>query len=67
MNIGRIAVKGGTPREAIVRYARHRFGRERLRRRLLALPKWLLGLRNYERVRRCLLGEESGHELTHHS
>jgi peptidoglycan/xylan/chitin deacetylase (PgdA/CDA1 family) len=57
--IGRVAVKSDTPLSAFTRYSRLRIGRERLRRLVLQIPKTMLGLRRYDRVRRTLLAHPS--------
>ncbi len=67
MNIGRVAIKEATPRQAIGKYVRQELARERTRRWMLSIPKGILGLRRYERLRRRLLGEEPGQLLTHES
>jgi peptidoglycan/xylan/chitin deacetylase (PgdA/CDA1 family) len=56
MRIGRIAIKATTTMDDFGRYVQHNLGREQLRRLLLGIPKRVLGLRGYERLRRRLLG-----------
>ena len=41
--------------------------KERLRRAVLSVPKRLLGLRRYEKLRRGMLGETQGQQVTHES
>jgi peptidoglycan/xylan/chitin deacetylase (PgdA/CDA1 family) len=57
MHIGRIAIKSTTAMPAFRRYIHHRVGWEQGRQRLLSIPKRMLGIRRYERLRRRLLGE----------
>jgi len=65
--IGRVAVMAGTPVTAVRRYACGQGLPERLRRAVLSAPKRVLGLRRYEKLRRRLLGEKSGQQVTHAS
>jgi peptidoglycan/xylan/chitin deacetylase (PgdA/CDA1 family) len=65
--IGRVAVMSDTNPAAVDRYIRQNIRRERLRRAALETPKRVLGLRRYERVRRWLLGERRGQQVTHES
>jgi len=65
--IGRIAVMHDTPRQTIGRYVQQRIIRERVRRGVLQVPKRMLGLRNYEKLRRRMLGETSAQRVTHES
>lgn len=67
MAIGRVAVMRDTSAAAFDRYLRHRLTRDRLRRAALDVPKRVLGLRGYERLRRRLLGERRGQQVTHES
>jgi peptidoglycan/xylan/chitin deacetylase (PgdA/CDA1 family) len=57
MRIGRIAIKATTTMDDFRRYVQHNLGWEQLRRRLLSIPKRVLGPSGYERLRRRLLGE----------
>ena len=54
-------------RQAFGKYIRQELAQERTRRWMLSIPKGLLGLRRYDRLRRRLLGEEPGRRLTHES
>ena len=67
LKIGRIPVMRTTSIPVFRRYVNQRIGPERVRRALLHLPKRLIGLRHYERLRRHLLGEKPGQHLTHTS
>jgi peptidoglycan/xylan/chitin deacetylase (PgdA/CDA1 family) len=60
-SIARIAVRRSTDDMTLRRWLAFRLGRERLRAGVLAVPKRLLGMRAYARLRRLLLGEGSGH------
>jgi peptidoglycan/xylan/chitin deacetylase (PgdA/CDA1 family) len=65
MDIGRVAVKSTTALESFRGYVRQRFARQRLRRLVLQVPKRVLGLARYERLRRRLLGEVEGQFVSH--
>ena len=67
LSIGRVAVTRATDVPTFRRYVGHRIARERLRRATLEVPKRLLGLRRYEMLRRTLLGEKAGQQVTHQS
>jgi peptidoglycan/xylan/chitin deacetylase (PgdA/CDA1 family) len=66
-SIGRVALMHDTPPQAFRRYVQQRVAPERVRRAVLSAPKRLLGLRRYERLRRTLLGEHRGQQVTHES
>ena len=65
--IGRVAIMGSTPLPTFRSYVQQRIARERLRRAALQAPKRVLGLPRYEKLRRWLLGEKSGQQVTHPS
>ena len=65
--IARVAVTRHTSLPTFRRYVEGRIARERLRRAVLSAPKRLLGLRRYEKLRRRLLGEKQGQQVTHES
>ena len=67
LKAGRIAIMEHTTLSSFRRYVRQRVGRERLRRTLLHAPKKILGLRQYEAIRRHLLGEKCSQQVTHQS
>jgi len=58
MNIGRIAIKNGTALADIGRYVRGDIRKEQFRRRVLSIPKLILGQHRYHALRRRVLGEE---------
>jgi peptidoglycan/xylan/chitin deacetylase (PgdA/CDA1 family) len=60
-SIARIAVRRSTDDVTLRRWLAFQLGRERLLAGALAVPKRLLGMRAYARLRRLLLGEGSGH------
>jgi hypothetical protein len=60
-NIARIAVRCSTDEATLRRWLAFRLGRERVRSGALAVPKRLLGMRAYARLRRLVLGEGHGH------
>jgi peptidoglycan/xylan/chitin deacetylase (PgdA/CDA1 family) len=51
----RVAVKAGTPATAVGRFCRYAVGLEVARWTLLQMPRRLLGMRNYSRLRRLVL------------
>lgn len=57
MRIGRVAVMRRTSLDAFRGYIRHRIIREQLRRRILSVPKRVLGLARYRNLRYRLLGD----------
>jgi len=59
-NIARIGVRASTDDETFRRWLAFRLERERARAGMLAVPKRLLGMRGYSRLRRLLLGEGDG-------
>jgi peptidoglycan/xylan/chitin deacetylase (PgdA/CDA1 family) len=61
LNIGRFAVRRTTTADEIARVVGAGFAAETLRRRLLAIPKRLLGPRAYRRLRGLLLGANPDH------
>jgi peptidoglycan/xylan/chitin deacetylase (PgdA/CDA1 family) len=65
--IARVAVTRQTSPATFRRYVQGRMTAERLRRAVLSAPKRVLGLRRYERLRRRLLGEQHGQQVTHES
>jgi peptidoglycan/xylan/chitin deacetylase (PgdA/CDA1 family) len=67
LSIGRVAMMHDTPVHDLQRYVRQNIMRERVRRAILQGPKRLLGLRRYEKLRRRLLGEKPGQQVTHQS
>ncbi|HEY3280090.1 MAG TPA: polysaccharide deacetylase family protein [Gemmatimonadales bacterium] len=60
--IARIGVRGATDLATLRRWLAGDLRRERARAALLAVPKRLLGMRTYAKVRRVLLGEAVGRE-----
>ena len=60
--IARIGVKQDTNPTTLRRWLQGDLLREGARASLLAVPKRLLGMRNYSRLRRLLLGEATGRE-----
>jgi len=62
LDIGRLGVSAATNFSTLERWLRFRLGPERVRRGILGIPKALLGMRTYSRVRRALLGEATGHD-----
>ena len=58
MNIGRIAIKSGTALSDIRRYVSGDIRREQFRRRILSIPKRILGQHGYHALRRRVLGED---------
>jgi len=67
MSIGRVAITRSTTDITLRRLLQQRLTPERTRRLVLSLPKRLLGLGRYERLRRKLLGEIPSQLLTHTS
>ena len=60
--IARIGVTSTTSVAMVARWLSFRLERERWREAALALPKTVLGMRTYSRVRGMLLGEGDGYE-----
>jgi peptidoglycan/xylan/chitin deacetylase (PgdA/CDA1 family) len=60
-DIARIGVTRSTSDATLRRWLAFQLGRERWRKKMLSVPKALLGMRAYTRLRRTLLGS-SGHE-----
>jgi peptidoglycan/xylan/chitin deacetylase (PgdA/CDA1 family) len=60
--IARVAVRANTDLATLGRWLGGDLRRERARDAVLALPKRLLGMRTYSRVRRALLGEAAGRD-----
>jgi peptidoglycan/xylan/chitin deacetylase (PgdA/CDA1 family) len=67
MAIGRVALMHDTDLPTFRQYVGQHVTRERVRRVVLQMPKRLLGLRRYERLRRRLLGETPNQYVTHES
>jgi len=65
--IGRVAITGDTSLTTFRNSVRQRLTRQRLRRAVLEGPKRVLGLRRYESMRRWLLRESPGQQVTHES
>jgi peptidoglycan/xylan/chitin deacetylase (PgdA/CDA1 family) len=65
--IARVAVTRLTLPHDFRRYVQGRVARERLRRAVLSIPKRILGLSRYEKLRRRMLGETQGQQVTHES
>jgi len=61
-NIARVGMKHATDLAALGRWLGGDLRREKAREAILALPKRLLGMRMYSKVRRALLGEAAGSE-----
>ena len=61
-NIARVGMKRATDLAALGRWLGGDLRREKARAAILALPKRLLGMRRYSKVRRALLGEAAGSE-----
>ena len=60
--IARIGVTQTTTTETVARWLALQVERERWRKAMLALPKTMLGMRNYSRLRRTFLGDGDGYE-----
>lgn len=60
MGIARLCVDEATSDAVLRRWLSGDIASERRRKRLLDVPKRLLGMRNYSRLRRLLLGDTSG-------
>jgi peptidoglycan/xylan/chitin deacetylase (PgdA/CDA1 family) len=58
LDLGRVAIKQNTTMKDFHRFVQQRCQRERLRRCLLGIPKRVLGLERYQKLRRYILGEE---------
>ncbi len=56
-DLRRLAVKGSTAALDVERYCRFRLGRERRRWALLQMPRTVLGMKNYSKLRRMVLRE----------
>ena len=60
--LGRVAIKQSTTMKDFRRFVEQRCQREWVRRALLGIPKRVLGLKRYQKLRRSLLGEERGQD-----
>ena len=60
--VARVSVMGTTTPETLRRWLAFRLYPERLRSGVLAVPKRLLGMRTYAKLRRVLLGEAIGYD-----
>src|SRR2546422_2936564 len=60
--IARVAVTKATSAEMVARWLLFRLGRERLRKAILAVPKKILGMSTYSKLRRVLMGEAVGYD-----
>jgi peptidoglycan/xylan/chitin deacetylase (PgdA/CDA1 family) len=60
--IARVAVTKATSAEMVARWLLFRLGRERLRKAILAVPKKILGMSAYSKLRRVLMGEALGYD-----
>ncbi len=58
-DLRRLAVKGSTSALDIARYCQFRLGRERTRWALLQMPRTVLGMKRYSRLRRLVLREHT--------
>jgi peptidoglycan/xylan/chitin deacetylase (PgdA/CDA1 family) len=56
-DLARVAVKSSTSRADIERYCRFRLGRERTRWMLLQVPRTVLGMKQYSKLRRTVFRE----------
>lgn len=67
LTIGRVALMHDTDLPTFRHYIAQHVTAQRVRRVVLQMPKRLLGLRRYERIRRRLLGEKPSQIVTHES
>jgi peptidoglycan/xylan/chitin deacetylase (PgdA/CDA1 family) len=65
--IGRVPLMHDTDLPTLRHYIHQQVTRQRVRRVVLQMPKRVLGLRRYERLRRRLLGEKPDQYVTHES